>query len=200
MRIPLEVAFKSVEPTAAMERLVRERVERLTRYHRGIIACRVSVEAPHRSGDGDAVGHRVRVEVSVPGDELVVSRDRDFPEEEFDPYGAIRKSFEAMESQLKSYSGRQRRQRQPRTRPPHATVLRIFEDQGYGFLRAADGREIYFHENSVVNDNFDELEIGEEVRFEATEGRKGPQATTVKQIGRHGYRYLTGAGSGSPES
>lgn len=191
MRIPLEIAFKNVDPTAAMEQLVRERVDRLSRYNRDIIACRVAVEAPHRSGNAEAVGHRVRIEVSVPGDELVVSRDRNFPGEEYDPYTAVRKAFSAMESQLKSYAGRRESQRQPRRRPPHAVVLRMFPDDGYGFLRAGDGREIYFHENSVVNDAFDALEIGEEVRFEATEGREGPQATTVDRIGRHGHRYLT---------
>ncbi len=191
MRIPFEIAFKNVEPTAAMERLIRERVDRLMRYSRDIIACRIAVEAPHKSASGEAVGHRVRIEVSVPGDELVVSRDRDFPEEEFSPYNAIRKAFGAMESQLKTYAGRQRRGRHPRSGPPHAVVTKLFEEEGYGFLEAADGREIYFHENSVVNDHFDELELGEEVRFEASEGNKGPQASTVAKIGRHGHRYLT---------
>lgn len=191
MRIPFEIAFKNVEPTAAMERMIRRRVDRLMRYHRGIIACRIAVEVPHRSGNAQAVGHRVRIEVSVPGDELVVSRDRNIPEEEYDPYAAIRNAFSAMESQLKTYSGRQRRQRHPRSGPPHAVVRRLFHDEGYGFLETADGRQIYFHQNSVVNDNFDELQLGEEVRFEATEGREGPQATTVAQIGRHGHRYLT---------
>ena len=191
MRIPLEIAFKHVEPTASMEELIRKRVDRLSRYNRDLIACRIAVEAPHRSGNAEAVGHRVRIEVSVPGDELVVSRDRDFPEEEYDPYAAIRSAFSAMESQLKSHAGRQQSQRQPRSRPPHAVVLRKFPEDGYGFLRAADGREIYFHQNSVVNDRFDELEVGEEVRFEASMGRDGPQASTVAQIGRHGHRYMT---------
>lgn len=191
MRIPLEIAFKNMEPTAAMESLVRQRVERLTRYHRGIIACRVAVEAPHRSPNEDAVGHRVRIEVSVPGDELVVSRDRSHMRDEYDPYMAIREAFSAAESQLRKYSGRQREQRSPQVGPPHALVDKKFPDQGYGFLRAPDGREIYFHQNSVVNDRFDDLEIGEEVRFEATMGREGPQATTVSPIGRHGHRYLS---------
>lgn len=191
MRIPFEIAFKNVEPTAAMERLIRRRVDRLMRYNRDIIACRIAVEAPHKSPSGQPTGHRVRIELSVPGNELVVSKDRDFPEEEYDPYGAIRHAFSAMESQLKSYSGRQRRQRHPRTGPPHAVVRRLFRDDGYGFLETADGREIYFHENSVVNDHFDDLELGEEVRFEATEGMKGPQATTVARIGEHGHRYLS---------
>lgn len=192
MRIPLEIAFRNVEPAAAMERLIRDRVDRLVNLNRDIIACRVAVEAPHQSGNEDPVGHRVRIEVSVPGDELVVSRDRSHKHAEYDPYAAIRSAFKSAEKQLKTYAGRRRQDRHPRTGPPHGLIVKMFPDEGYGFLESSDGREIYFHENSVVNDRFDELEIGEEVRFEATEGREGPQATTVARIGRHGHRYLSG--------
>ncbi len=191
MRIPLELAFKNMEPTAAMESLVRERVDRLTHLNRDIIVCRVVVEAPHRSGNEDVKGYRVRIELSVPGDEVVVSRDRSHKRDEYDPYVSIREAFGAAERQLKSYAGRQRKSRRPQTGPPHALVVRKFPDDDYGFLQAADGQEIYFHRNSVVNDRFDELEPGEEVRFEATMGREGPQATTVAQIGQHGHRYLS---------
>ena len=195
MRIPLEIAFKNMDPTSAMESLVRERVDRLTRYNRDIIACRVAVEAPHRSANEEIVGFRIRIELSVPGNELVVSRDRSHRRDEYDPYMAIREAFKAMESQLKSYAGRQRSDRQPQSGPPHALVDKIFADDGYGFLKASDGREIYFHKNSVVNDRFDDLEIGQEVRFEATMGMEGPQATTVSPIGRHGHRYLSTQGT-----
>lgn len=191
MRIPVEMSFKDVESTAAMEELVRERVERLKRFYRGITACRVAVEAPHRSGNADAVGHRVRVEVSVPGNNIVVSRDRNFPEEEYDPYTAIRVAFKAAERQLKTQAGRERKGRRHRVGPPHAVIEQMFPDQGYGFLSTADGRQVYFHRNSVVNDRFDELETGEEVRFEETDGDEGPQATTVAPIGDHGNHQLT---------
>lgn len=191
MRIPVETSFKHVESTAAMESLVRERVDRLKRFHRGITACRVSVEAPHRSGNAEAVGHRVRVEVSVPGKNIVVSRDRNFPEEEYDPYTAIRAAFNAAERQLKSRAGKLRRGRRRRVGPPHAVVERMFPDEGYGFLSTDDGRQVYFHRNSVVNDRFEELEPGEEVRFEETDGDEGPQATTVAPIGEHGSHEMT---------
>lgn len=192
MRIPLEIAFKNVEPTAAMETLVRERVDRLSRYYPGIIACRVAVEAPHRSGNADAIGYRVRVEVSIPGGELVASRDRSAVRwEEHDPYNAIRDAFKAAESQLKSRAGRRRRGRHPRQGPPHAVVAKLFPEEDYGFIRTAGEREIYFHRNSVVNGQFDELSIGDEVRFEEAQGMEGPQASTIQPIGQHGRRHLS---------
>lgn len=190
MRVPLEIAFKNMEPTAAMEALIRDRVERLSRYHRDIIACRIAVEAPHRSANEEVVGYRVRLELSVPGDELVVSRDRSHRREQYDPYRAIREAFSAAESQLKSYAGRQRRDRHPRVGPPHALVSQIFEEEDYGFLRAPDGRDIYFHRNSVINDGFEELEPGDEVRYEERIGLEGPQASTVAPVGRHGHHEL----------
>jgi cold shock CspA family protein len=46
-------------------------------------------------------------------------------------------------------------------------------------------REIYFHRDSVLHDAFDRLAIGTEVTFVEEEGKKGPQASTVKPVGRH---------------
>jgi cold shock CspA family protein len=58
---------------------------------------------------------------------------------------------------------------------------------GYGFLETPDGRELYFHEHSVLDGGFPELEVGSEVRFIEEPGEKGPQATTVTPVGRHGH-------------
>lgn len=193
MRVPLEIAFKNVESTAAMEALIRDRVARLPRYHPEIIACRVMVEAPHRSGVSENLGYRVRIEVSIPGVDVVATRDRSANKvlEEHDPYMAIRDSFNAIERQLKSRAGRRRRGRHSRSGPEHAVVIRLFPQDGYGFIRAVDGREVYFHRNSVINGHFDLLRVGDEVRFEEVEGMDGPQASTVQSIGQHGTRQMT---------
>jgi cold shock CspA family protein len=45
--------------------------------------------------------------------------------------------------------------------------------------------EIYFHRNSVLDADFDKLKIGTEVRFVEEAGDKGPQASTVKVVGKH---------------
>ena len=106
MRIPLELAFKGVEPTAAMEELVREQVERLQRFEPRILACRVTVESTHRASNAAPRGVRVNVEVSVPGQRLVSSRERGGLQKpvEYDPYRAIRRAFIAAERQIKEAS------------------------------------------------------------------------------------------------
>ena len=54
--------------------------------------------------------------------------------------------------------------------PLHGTVRHLSPYVGFGFIETRDGREIYFHKNSVLNDGFDKLDIGAEVRFEMAEG------------------------------
>jgi cold shock CspA family protein len=55
-------------------------------------------------------------------------------------------------------------------------------------LRTNDGREIYFHQNSVLNGAFPKLKVGTRVIFSEEVGNKGPQASTVKLLGKHGMR------------
>ena len=54
-----------------------------------------------------------------------------------------------------------------------------------GFIETADGHEVCFHRNSVLDDAFDRLTVGSEVRFVEELGEKGPQASTVHEIGKH---------------
>jgi len=55
----------------------------------------------------------------------------------------------------------------------------------YGRIETPDNRVIYFHRNSVLNDGFDKLDIGSEVRFVEEMGERGPQASTVTPVGKH---------------
>jgi len=76
-------------------------------------------------------------------------------------------------------------------KPPHeprALVVRLFPNARYGFLKTPDGREIYFHRNSVLHDDFERLAIGTEVRFDEEEGDKGPQASSVQVVNKPGIR------------
>jgi len=62
---------------------------------------------------------------------------------------------------------------------PTAIVKKIKTEEGYGFLESADGREIYFHRNSVQDPGFDSLKLGMCVSFAEEEGEDGPQASRV---------------------
>jgi cold shock CspA family protein len=56
--------------------------------------------------------------------------------------------------------------------------------EDYGFLETPDGREVYFHKNSVLHNGFEQLKVGTEVYYAEEQGEKGPQASTVRVVGR----------------
>ena len=71
---------------------------------------------------------------------------------------------------------------------PIGTVVRLDPSGEFGFLESNDGQEIYFHRNSVLDDAFARLAVGSRVTFAEELGEKGPQASTVKLLGKHGLR------------
>ena len=111
--------------------------------------------------------------------ELVVNRqaDEDLPV-------AIRDAFDAMRRRLEDYARHQRGAVKSREATPQARVSKLFHEEGYGFLETPDGREIYFHGNSVLPPGFDHLAVGTEVRFAEEQGAEGPQASTVTIVGK----------------
>ena len=92
-------------------------------------------------------------------------------------------AFKAARRQLQDAVRKQQGHVKVHESPPHGRILALQFD--HGFIASADDREIYFHRNSVADDKFDELEVGQKVRFSEAVGDKGPQATLVRAIGKH---------------
>lgn len=172
MEIPLEIVGRNGDLPNGTRAEIAASVEHLERLYDRIIRCRVAVEGPgahHQQGRWT-----VKIELSVPRNEFVVSRQsgESLPE-------ALRESFDAAERMLEDYLERCRRQVKTSLKPKRARVARIFHDRGYGFLEDEQGREIYFHEASVLHGGFVHLAVGSTVRFEEEAGIDGPQASTV---------------------
>ncbi len=127
-----------------------------------------------------------------PGHELVVKREPS-KGDMHDPLPTVlRKAFDAARRQLQELVEQQRGE--VKTHPEQqvmGVVVRLFPEQGYGFLKTIDGRDIYFHRNSVLHDDFDRLEIGTGVRFVEELGTEGPQASTVQIVDKPGARLST---------
>lgn len=178
MKVPLQISSRRVSLSEAAHEAIRKKAEKLEEFCKDIISCRVMVEAPHkRRHHGDA--YNVRLDLSVPGNELVVTHE---PAE--DIYVAIRDAFSAARRQLQAFSRKRRGEVKVHheVENPLAKVARIFKDQGFGFLETKEGREIYFHSNSVHGRLFEELKIGLAVRFAEEQGALGPQARTVAVV------------------
>lgn len=184
MQSPLQITFHNIDRSEAVEARVQDRVQRLEKYYDGIIACRVTVEAPHKHHHQGNRYH-VRVSLAVPDAELVTSREPDEHHSYTDVYVAIRDAFDSMQRQLEEYVRRRRGDVKAHATPPHGRVVELNTDEGYGRIESHDGRLIYFHRNSVVDADFDRLQPGTEVRFDEEAGDHGPQASTVHVVGKH---------------
>jgi len=185
MQLPLQVSFRHMERSEAIEALVRDKADKLDTFAEHIMSCRVVVEpvGKHRR-EGNLFD--VRIDITVPGEEIAVSRAPSSEHAEArDIHVALRDAFDAARRQLEDYMRRRRKTVKTLETAPHARVSKLFPTEGYGFLTTPEGREIYFHRDSVLHAGFDRVAIGTEVSFVEEEGKKGPQASTVKLVGRH---------------
>ncbi|HET6614124.1 MAG TPA: HPF/RaiA family ribosome-associated protein [Kofleriaceae bacterium] len=107
MRISPEITFRNLEPTDALRNTIQKKVADLDRHAGGLIACRVAVEAPHRRHRHGNI-YRVRVDVSVPGEELVAGKAVAKDGAHEDLYVAIRDSFRAVRREVLGFIGRRR--------------------------------------------------------------------------------------------
>lgn len=180
MQTDVRITFRDFPPSDAVEARVRERVAKLEEFHGRLTSCRVAIEAAKRRHK--ATGYQVRIDLTLPGEELVVSHDHADRKPADDIYVAIRDAFDAMERQLKRRSERVRRDVKAHAAPDHGRVVRLFPD--HGFIATAEG-ELYFHRNALAEGDFDDLEEGAEVRYVLApdDGDMGPQASTVHPLG-----------------
>jgi cold shock CspA family protein len=196
-------------PSEVVEAHIREAAQKLDEFCDEIMGCRVLLEIPHQHHRKGKLYH-VRIDLTVPGAEFVIKRAprlvtdrparfRKAPEDveleesrELSKYAAhdeiqlsIRDAFDAARRKLQDYARRRRGVLKLHEGSPHARVTKLFPDEGFGFLDTADGREIYFHKNSVLDSGFSGLKIGTEVHFVEELGEKGPQASTVTPVSHH---------------
>jgi cold shock CspA family protein len=201
MTNPIQITFRHMEPSATVEGWIREEAQKLDEFYNHIMGCRVVVELPNRRHRWGNL-HHVRIDLTVPGGELVVKREPSLHSSiqqsrehrvvkhfelnvpHRDLRQAIDDAFKAMGRRLQDYARRQRGQVKIHESAPQARISKLFPSEGYGFLETSDGREVYFHENSVVAEGFARLKVGDAVSFVEEQGEKGPQASTVRLV-RH---------------
>jgi cold shock CspA family protein len=199
MKWSLQITFRNVKSSAILEEWVREEAEKLDGFYSHIIACRVAVEVPHRHHHRGGAYH-IRIDLRVPGGEIVVNREPSLATEvrHLEQFAAtkhlelnalhknlhlaIKSAFRIAARRLQDYARRQRGDVKRHAAAAPAFVSKIFPEQGYGFLTSNDGREIYFHAHSVLNEAFRGLALGTEVSFVEEQGEYGPQASTVRVL------------------
>ncbi len=183
MEIPLQITFKGMESTEAIEDRVRQHASRLERFHDRIMRCHVVVDSPHHHQHRGRL-YEVHIHITVPGGDIAVSHDKPGDPKHEDVHMAIRQAFDAAIRQLEDHIRKQRGKVKHHAAPATGRIVKLFPAQQYGFLETPDELQVYFHENSVPDGAFAVLEIGTEVRFVLAEGegREGPQASTVEPV------------------
>ncbi|OOG22975.1 30S ribosomal protein S30 [Thioalkalivibrio denitrificans] len=184
-RVPLvELTFRNMDPSPAVEERVRTQIDKLGQFHDHIMACRVAIESSHRHHHKGNLYH-VRIDLTIPDHELVVSREPSGHHAHEDVYVAIRDAFDAMRRQLQDAVRKQRGKVKHHETPPHGRIREIAPAADYGVIETPDGREIRFSGKSVVDYDFARLEVGDSVWFTEVESEDGPAASTVHVEGKH---------------
>ncbi len=179
MKVPLQITFRHTDHSDSVESKIKERADKLDRLHPEIIGGRVVIDVPQRRQRKGKI-FQAQVDITVPGAELVVNRDPLLDHAHEDVYAAIEDAFDAMERRLVEYSREVQGIVKRDLRPERGVVNTLSQREGYGFIVTREGREVYFHRNSVLGGGFEKLKPGSEVRFAEEEGEKGPQASTVE--------------------
>lgn len=179
MQLPVQVTFRHLPVSDAIERECWEEAAKLERYYDRITSCRIVVDRPqHRHHQGNL--YQVRIDLMVPGEEIVINREPPDHHQDEEFRVAVREAFDSARRKLEDYARRQRGQVKIHEPAPEGRVAKVFPESDYGFIETCDGRQLYFHRHSVLNDKFDSLVAGDRVVFAEEQGREGAQASTVR--------------------
>lgn len=174
---PIHIIFNKLKFSRAIENNAQRHAAKLGKYFDNIMNCKVSIETHHHQNKGNI--YHVRIDLIVPNAELVVNRELGENHAHEDVYVAIRDAFLAMTRQLKKYAQKQRGAVKHHALPPEGRIREIAPVADYGFIETIDGRSLRFTSKSVVDFDFNKLEVGTKVFFIEAASNDGPAVSTV---------------------
>jgi cold shock CspA family protein len=182
-QIPLQITFKGINQSQAVEAAIRQRATRLERFSHQITRCHVIVDMPHQHRHRGN-HYAIRIDITTPSGEVFVTRDPSLDDSHKDFQSVLRDAFDAAARHLESDAQRSQTEVKNREHPPPGRVTRLFPDEGYGFLTTAEGEEVYFHQNSVRGSSFALLSVGSDVSFTLApeDADQGARAASVQLL------------------
>ncbi|MFY0526396.1 HPF/RaiA family ribosome-associated protein [Archangium gephyra] len=103
MKRNLQITFRGMNTSDALSEHIRDSADKLEQFFDGITGCHVVVEEPHRHHQQGKHFH-VRLDLHVPGKNIVVDRDHGDRASHEDPYQAVNDAFDAARRQLQHYA------------------------------------------------------------------------------------------------
>lgn len=182
--IPLQVSFRNLEHSDAVEAKIHEKLAKLATFYTPIDSCRVAVEQLHKHHHQGNL-FRIRIDLMVPGHELIADHAPDENHAHTDVYVALRDAFNAMRRQLEDLKRHQQGHVKQHEEKPHGHITEISPDKTFGKIESADGRWLYFHRNSLIGAELDKLDVGTPVYYIEETGEQGLQASSVYPVGKH---------------
>ena len=107
MQCQPQISFRNINNTSSLRKEIEEHVERLERFFPRIVGCRVVVAAPHRH-HRKGEPYQVRIDVSVPGSEIVVKPKSRIGGNHADVHIALTDTFHTTTRRLQDYARRRR--------------------------------------------------------------------------------------------
>ncbi len=175
-----QVTVRGAEVFPEIQARCFDEIDKLERYYSRITSCNVVITASHQQHQKGNLWD-IRIDMAVPGQELIVSRTPDQHHKDEDLEVAVGDAFKRARRQLEDYVRKHRHL--VKTHEQHHAVGKVVHLDGYaghGFLEDSGGRRIYFHRNAVSGDTFERIEIGAQVRFVEERGEQGPQASWLE--------------------
>jgi cold shock CspA family protein len=188
METPIQIEFQGMEPVEHVRGAIAKHVSDLESRFGRVTACRVVLKAP--GGHHHTGGHyEVHIHLALPdGREVNIARSPTADARQADVTFAVNDAFKRARRRLQDHVRRMQGLVKAHGERPIGTVTKLDSESGFGFLESKDGREIYFHQNSVLDGKFRQLAPGTRVLFSEEMGDKGPQASSVGLLGKHALR------------
>lgn len=107
MGLPLQITFRHMEPSPALEKRIREHASRLERFGKRIMRCHVIVQPPaHRQHQGFL--YDFRIDIALPGEEIAIRHTHAADRSHEDPYVALRYAFRAARRRIEDHEHKRR--------------------------------------------------------------------------------------------
>lgn len=108
MILPLQITFRQMDPSPALEARIRELASKLDRFSEHIVRCHVVVEPPARHKHQGFL-YDFRIDITLPEEEIAIRHAHPADHAHEDAYVALRDAFRAARRKLEDYERKRRR-------------------------------------------------------------------------------------------